>query len=164
MEARPLAGEDGNRRASRVFLSGPESYPMGASAPGVSQAKTGSNPKANAQAGAWGAHGKARGGQPLRLLGSLRGEGALVWSGGSILADYELDLFSRGPVIVASGNLEGDFSSLLPDDENPLVLTDGSRLRLMDGRVLKIGLVTLESGSADFDAYGASINAGLLEP
>jgi hypothetical protein len=45
--------------------------------------------------------------QPLRLLGSLRGTVTLIWSGGAVAVDYELDLFARGDTRTSSGHIEG---------------------------------------------------------
>ena len=94
----------------------------------------------------------------LKLLTTLRGEGALVWSGGSIVATYELDVFARGPVRSASGQIEGDLSALVErpaaDDGEP---SAGCRLQLDDGREIAIDLVSLEAEGADFEAGDASV-------
>jgi hypothetical protein len=98
----------------------------------------------------------------MKLLAALRGEGALVWSGGSIAATYELDLFASGPTKTASGQLEGDFSALV--DGMPTAVDEasalGASLRLDDGREIEIDLVSLEPSVAEFEARGSS--AGLL--
>jgi hypothetical protein len=98
----------------------------------------------------------------MKLLAALRGEGALVWSGGSIAASYELDLFASGPMKTGSGQLAGDFSALV--DRTPSALDEPSavaaHLRLDDGREIEIDLVSLEPSAAEFEARGSS--AGLL--
>ena len=102
-------------------------------------------------------------GAQTKLVGALRGTGALVWSGGAITATYELDVFARGLVRTVSGQLEGDFAALVDqaaDDagEPPF----GSRLRLEDGREIDIDLVSLESDTAEFDACDPSAGATIL--
>jgi hypothetical protein len=98
----------------------------------------------------------------MKLLAALRGEGALVWSGGAIAATYELDLFASGPTKTGSGHLEGDFSALV--DRTPSAVDEPSaleaRLRLDDGREIEIEIVSLEPSLAEFEAHAAS--AGLL--
>ena len=99
----------------------------------------------------------------LKLLTALRGTGALVWSGGSIVATYELDVFARGAVQTVSGHLEGDFSALVEQPaENNGEPALGCRLRLDDGREIEIGLVSLEPGAADFDAVDAAASAAVM--
>jgi hypothetical protein len=99
----------------------------------------------------------------LKLLTGLRGRGALVWSGGSIVATYELDVFARGAVQTVSGRMEGDFSALV---ERPAA-SEGEppaacRLRLDDGREIDIDLLSVEPAAADFEAAAASAGATLL--
>jgi len=102
-------------------------------------------------------------GAQMKLLAALRGEGALVWSGGSIVATYELDVFARGPMKTGSGQMEGDFSALV--DSTPSAIDEPcsvpAHLRLDDGREIEIDLVSLEPYSAEFEARGSS--AGLLD-
>jgi hypothetical protein len=98
----------------------------------------------------------------LKLLTALRGRGALIWSGGSISATYELDVFARGAVQTVSGQMEGDFTALV---ERPAA-SDGEpaaacRLRLDDGREIEIDLVSLESARADFNADGPSAHVAV---
>ncbi len=83
----------------------------------------------------------------LKLIGSLRGAGALVWSGGAVPAAYEIDLFANGEQRSASGNLEGDFASLAAIDPQP----EGLSLRLQDGREVPIDIAELEPDFAEFD-------------
>jgi hypothetical protein len=100
-------------------------------------------------------------GAQLKLLGALRGQGALLWSGRSISATYELDVFARGSVRAVSGHVEGDFSTLVDDDPDA-ERSHGSRLRLADGREIEIELVSVESAAAEFDACSPSAGAALL--
>jgi hypothetical protein len=83
----------------------------------------------------------------LKLIGSLRGAGALVWSGGAIPAAYEIDLFANGDQRSASGNLEGDFAKLAVLDPAP----EGLLLRLQDGREVAIDIAEIEPDFAEFD-------------
>jgi hypothetical protein len=112
--------------------------------------------------GGWGARGKAHDRAPLRLLGALRGNGALVWSGGAAPVTYELDLFGRGPLRVANGNLEGDFSALIPTDPGEFVRPKGLRLRLDDDGELEIALTALDADGGEFDAQGAAVGAYMV--
>jgi hypothetical protein len=98
---------------------------------------------------------------PLRLISALRGQGTLTWSGGSVSAAYELDLFDRGAVHLASGNLEGDFSSLMAKDDGAAAQAGGGRLRLDDGREVDIVLISLDPAGADFEANGDVLAANL---
>ncbi len=107
----------------------------------------------------WGMRRNPRNSAPLRLVSALRGQGGVIWSGGSVTASYELDLFDRGAVHMASGNLEGDFSALVGDDEGVAAQAAGARLRLDDGRELDIDLLSLEADYADFEAHGADLAA-----
>lgn len=95
-------------------------------------------------------------------MGALRGDGALVWPDGSIAVTYELDLFGRGPVRLASGNLEGLFSKLAPADADPATLPEDLHLRLDDGAELEIELIALDAGTAEFDARGAAVGAYMV--
>jgi hypothetical protein len=87
---------------------------------------------------------------PLKLLLTLRGDGALVWSGGVTRASYALDLFAQGAARTAAGRLEGDFSALVAADPP----ATGVRLRLSDGREIDIDLVSVEPTVADVEANG----------
>ena len=112
----------------------------------------------------WSARGSMRGRARLRLLGALRGSGALIWSGGTIPVAYELDIFGAGEARSASGSLDGDFSVLPPPDEAepdapPIT---GARLRLDGGHEIAIELTSLEPELAEFEAQLAAADAGLL--
>lgn len=143
---------------------------MGASPKGASSsAKDAAAKPMGAKPGAptpvyWSARGSMRGRARLRLLGALRGEGALVWSGGTIAVAYELDIFGAGEARSASGNLEGDFTPLPPPSEAepdapPIT---GARLRLSDGREIAIALTSLEPEGIEFEALLSAADAGLL--
>ncbi len=114
----------------------------------------------------WSARGSMRGRTRLRLLGALRGAGALVWSGGAIPAAYELDIFGAGEARSASGALEGDFSALpAPDAADPdAPPITGARLRLADGREIAVELTTLEPDVVEFEAQLTAADANLLPP
>lgn len=115
--------------------------------------------KAKHPPGAWSQNRKGQDRGPLRHLGSLRGAGTLIWSGGSAAVDYELDMFSRGANQSASGNLEGDLSVLLEQAPEDSPLPHEVYLRLDDGREGRIDLVALEAESAEFDGVGAAVSA-----
>jgi hypothetical protein len=107
---------------------------------------------------AWGTQRRPQDRAPLRLLGALRGDGTLIWPGGSIAVAYELDLFGRGPARQASGNLEGDFSTLCPIQPDD-ALPEGVRLRLDDGVELTIELTALGADEAAFEASDPAVSA-----
>ncbi len=103
--------------------------------------------------GAFGGRG-SRGFAPLKLLGSLRGEGRVVWTGGEAVASYELDVYSRGADHTAGGHLEGDFAKLEAASEAAGGSLADVMLRLSDGREIDIELASLDAEAADFDARG----------
>jgi len=109
----PVIGrKDVNRRALRVFASAPEGYAMNTPAARLQKQRL-------ELLATCGSHGEFQDWSRLRLLDALRGDGALVWPGGSIAVAYELDQSGRGPVRLANGNLEGIFSAISladPDD------------------------------------------------
>ena len=77
---------------------------MGADSKGARKPPGPSAPKAAAPAPVyWSARGARRGQPRLKLLGSLRGSGTLLWSGGTIPASYELDVFGSGEALLATG-------------------------------------------------------------
>lgn len=84
----------------------------------------------------------------LKLVAATRGEGALVWSGGSTSVAYELDLFTGGAKTLASGGLAGDFARLLSQAGEH----ETARLRLQDGSEIAVELFGLEPDLAGFDA------------
>ena len=99
----------------------------------------------------WGSRSFGRDSVKLKLLGSLRGEGALVSADRLIPASYELDLYARAATRTASGHLEGDFSAIA-ELEDP---APSWRLRLSDGAEIEIDLTDLDAGAAEFESRGA---------
>jgi len=102
--------------------------------------------------------GGSKNGNPLRLLGALRGSGTLSWSGGVVSVDYELDLFARGEVRTTSGHLEGMLLAAgidVPDDQPP----EAARLCLSEGSELDIQLVVVSASEAEFEASGAAVSS-----
>jgi hypothetical protein len=135
---------------------------MAASSDG-DQPATPPQPRRESQAPrSWGGRGRGRDQGRLTLLGALRGDGVLIWTGGSLPVAYELDVFGRGPVRTASGTLAGDFAALVPPDDAEAPDVPDARLRLSDGRELDIDLTSLETNDADFEARGGSAPADLL--
>ncbi len=100
----------------------------------------------------------SRGG-PLRLLATLRGDGALLSARSPIEVRYQVDLFTRGAVLIATGEVEGRLAPLRGKQE-------GFRLRLEDGCVINIKLNEVNVDLAAFEAdeagakYCHDLNAG----
>ena len=90
----------------------------------------------------------------LTLVGSLRGAGILVWSGGAIPAAYGLDIFANGDHRTASGSLEGDFAALATAHAALEEPATDVVLKLEDGRELAVDLIDLEPDVSDFEAVG----------
>jgi hypothetical protein len=158
---RPSAGKDPNRRAPRDFASAPKGHAMSEGSPDIPKPKTDSAAgdakgaaKPKSSMGGMG-RGGMRNRAPLRLLAALRGSGWLVWSGGAIPAAYELDLFASGPMHMANGNLEGDFSSLPAPAETGDSTVGPARVRLDDGREFAVDLVVVEDAWVEFEAPDA---------
>ena len=137
---------------------------MAASPSGADPAKAAPQAKASTPNEGWSMRRNGRNSAPLRLVSALRGQGGLTWAGGTVTATYELDLYDRGATHLASGNLEGDFSSLLGEDDGVTAQAGGARLRLDDGRELDIDLISLDAGGADFEATGAALSSLLPHP
>ncbi len=68
----------------------------------------------------------------MKLVRTLRGEGALLVRRSEIPVTYGIDFFDEGPRRTATGSLEGAFATLAQ-------LTS-ARLRLADGAVIDVGL------------------------
>jgi hypothetical protein len=92
-----------------------------------------------------------RGSSKLRLLGTFRGDGELVWAGGRTPVAYALDLFGAGEMRSANGSLEGDFSSLERTDAGSLP-SKALRLRLADGLEIPIDVTSRQHQLVEFDA------------
>ncbi len=122
------------------------------SAPPRSEAAATPQPKARGGA-SWGSRSFGRDNVKLKLLASLRGEGALVSTDRAIPASYELDLYARAATRTASGHLEGDFSSIA-EVEDP---APAWRLRLSDGAEIEIDLTDLDGEAAEFESRGAVV-------
>ncbi|HEX7761186.1 MAG TPA: hypothetical protein VF459_16890 [Caulobacteraceae bacterium] len=84
----------------------------------------------------------------LKLIGSLRGAGSLIWSGGATPAAYEIDLFANGDQRSASGNLEGAFAVLAAGDP----ASEDLLLKLQDGREVAIQVAEFEPDFAEFES------------
>jgi hypothetical protein len=95
-------------------------------------------------------------------VGSRRGEGAVVWSGLTIPASYELDVFASALACSIQGNLEGDFSRLASPGRAGPTQTGGVRLRLDDGHEIDVDLIELGPWFADFSAAATSADAEAL--
>ena len=96
---------------------------------------------------------------PFVLLGSLRGPGAVVGPDGPMPVIYEIDAFSTGRTVTASGSIEGDFSAWTASQDvtaqTPLPLA----LYLQSGHRLDLSIFALDADLAEFDLPG---DAGLL--
>jgi hypothetical protein len=96
---------------------------------------------------------RPRGG-PLRLLKSLRGDGALLWGRRSTRdVAYAIDLYGQGPMLSGDGEVRGDLSDLV--GRAPANL----RLRLANGRETEIALCGIEPDSASIDLVKPSPDA-----
>lgn len=91
---------------------------------------------------------RGRGAPAMKLVGSLRGQGALLSSGGETPVSYQLDVFQGGQGRSGSGTLDG----VMP------VFDDGAdmdaKLRMSDGRTIQISLQAVDEEGAMFDTRG----------
>lgn len=124
----------------------PDAEPSQAPAAQAPAAKT-------SQRSPWGSGPRSRNAARLKLLGALRGDGQLIWSGGELAVAYELDVYRRGSGRVVSGNLEGDFSALLAIEvpEGEAVTAPETELRLADGYEISVTISDVEPTAASFD-------------
>jgi hypothetical protein len=83
----------------------------------------------------------------MKLIGTRRGDGALIAEGGEIAVGYQLDLFETRGEPAGSGTLDGDLSGL-GDEPGPL------RLRLEDGFEIELRLDQLDEDGATFTTRG----------
>ncbi len=90
----------------------------------------------------------SRGG-PLRLISTLRGEGALLGAASPIAVHYQVDLFTRGAITIATGEVEGRLSALRGK-------LGAFRLRLDDGCLLDVRITDASPEFASFEADEAS--------
>ena len=96
-------------------------------------------------------HGDAgrRGKTSMKLLRTLRGDGAVLWSAGEAEVSYQLDLYESRHQRSGSGALDGDLAALAEAG------VDAARLRLEDGSELDVVLGQVDPDGATFDTRGA---------
>ncbi|HZZ89730.1 MAG TPA: hypothetical protein VFE13_15490 [Caulobacteraceae bacterium] len=88
-------------------------------------------------------------GGPLKLLGSLRGEGELLWgASGSRPVTYAIDVYSQGSARTASGDVRGDLAVLVARAPANL------RLRFSDGTESPVSLGDVEADTATVELLG----------
>ena len=92
-------------------------------------------------------HGSHRGRTSMKLLGTLRGDGALVGEGGEAAVGYQHDVFEARGERAASGTLDGDLSPF-GEEPGPLVL------RLADGFEVDVRIDHLDEDGATFSTRG----------
>lgn len=91
-----------------------------------------------------------RSGRPLRLVGTLRGEGVLLWgSRASRPVSYAVDLYREGELQSGNGDVRGDLSGLVGR-----VVPPGVRLRLQDGVEVEVLLSDVEAEAAAIELRG----------
>jgi len=94
--------------------------------------------------------GGRRGRGSVKLLGSLRGEGALAWNGQSLPVRYQLDLYEGQVGRTGNGSLDGPLGPLVDPDADTVAAT----LRLADGFELAVTLAEIDDQGAMFEAGG----------
>jgi hypothetical protein len=83
---------------------------------------------------------------PLRLVQSLRGEGALVWGRqSSVAVSYSLDVYGQGRLLSGDGDVRGNLVNLV--GRSPLNL----RLRLEGGHEASISIRDIAPDSASIE-------------
>jgi hypothetical protein len=94
-------------------------------------------------------------GSPLRLLKTMRGEGALVWGKrGFRRVNYCLDLYGHGRILSGDGDMRGDLADLV--GRIPL----NARLRLAGGEEVRIAFCDIDAEVASIELL-APMSAGL---
>lgn len=87
---------------------------------------------------------------PLRLVGSLRGEGTLLWgSSGARPVTYSIDVYSQGQMRTGNGEVSGGLSNLV--GRSPANV----RLRLADGAEVGVALSEIEADRAMIELNGS---------
>jgi len=85
-------------------------------------------------------------GGPLRLLRSLRDEGALLWDKrGERAVAYAIDLYTQGDQLSGDGDVRGDLTALVGRAPSDV------RLRLADGAVVSVALTDVGPGGATIE-------------
>jgi hypothetical protein len=83
--------------------------------------------------------------QALKLVGSLRGAGALLSGSLKINVSYAIDLFRRGQMRVAGGEVDGRMAVKLRTSK-------ACTLRLEGGELIVVALREVAADFASFDA------------
>jgi hypothetical protein len=91
---------------------------------------------------------RGRGAPAMKLVGSLRGEGALLSSAGETPVSYQLDVFQGGQGRSGSGTLDGVMPAF-PEEADM-----NAKLRMADGRTILISLQAVDEQGAMFDTRG----------
>lgn len=82
----------------------------------------------------------------LRLVKTLRNEGALLWgSGGARPVTYAIDLYSHGEHHSGSGDVRGDLAGLVGRSPSNV------RLRFADGAEVAVALTDIEPDGATIE-------------
>jgi hypothetical protein len=91
---------------------------------------------------------RGRGAPAMKLIGSLRGEGALLSSAGETPVTYQLDVFEGGQGRSGSGTVDGDMPAFAEDADM------NAKLRMADGRTILVSLQAADEQGAMFDTRG----------
>jgi hypothetical protein len=91
---------------------------------------------------------RGRGAPAMKMLGSLRGQGALISVAGETPVSYQLDVFQGGQGRSGSGTLDGAMPTF-DEDANM-----DAKLRMADGRTILVSLQAVDEDGAMFDARG----------
>ena len=85
----------------------------------------------------------------LRLVRSLRGEGALLWGkAGACPVNYAIDLYSQGDHHSGGGDVRGDLAFLVGRSPTDV------RLRLAGGLEVSVALTDIEADGATIELVG----------